>query len=814
MIYRCTRCESGLVYDKKAALLYCKFCGSFYSAEFCTEEDIREMSENEPVRGVDHFSAGRPTFDSMSMDFPDLDEGTSILTSQRSKSSVPQKNNKPVNLFEEPDDLFRHENQLSAFNDRGFWSGKEQSVFQGSGSVFDGMDFQSRESGLSDGLPKIIPTQNENKTNNRGSIEFSADNIFDTTPQTTVQPVVQQPAQTKPATPSPSLASIESAFASATQFAADNNSLSSRKKMFSGMDFDDDFEDQQNKKPDTVNIFSKNNYANINGNTQQQTYQQPATQNVGYSAPVVEEPVAETHVPQFNVPQYNVTQSQPTVEPAVQQTYSQPAYEQPMQQTYSQPAYQQPEQQTYSQPAYQQPEQQTYSQPAYQQPEQQTYSQPAYQQPVQQTYSQPVQPAAEKPKNFDYLFNTTQTGSFNNSNGIDDLDEFDDAAFNRSKGKATAFNTSSTFKPESEKVDVNEPTDIEMKIYFCTTCNTKVMVHDGDVSSYCSFCGNSTVIYDRTLTLDKPKKILPFRLTKENAMNVIKDRLGYNRYSLDEVRDLEIDEVNGVYIPYWVYQTEIERSMDITVTEEVPVEGPMAKKGQTETRTSNYSKKGSNRYHVYLDACKSLNDVMAERLEPFHMDKMVKFNTTHLRGYYAEKYDIVSAERLEDAHVSSQMFMDRDILSQVPGVKKDEKDPDRIINVEKKNIQEKYEVLNTEYVLLPVYFVSVKYMNHSYSVIVNGQTGKVVSNLPLNQQKVKADVIKNGILTGLVFSMLFMLFTSVNFGALSLNFLLALPLAALGYFGFIGYKSKKKYDESYYRMQLSKLQKYAEEGGN
>ena len=51
----------------------------------------------------------------------------------------------------------------------------------------------------------------------------------------------------------------------------------------------------------------------------------------------------------------------------------------------------------------------------------------------------------------------------------------------------------------------------------------------------------------------------------------------------------------------------------------------------------------------------------------------------------------------------------------------------------KQDVQEEYRVEGVEYALLPAYFVNLKYETGRQLVIVNGQTGKVVGNLPTDK---------------------------------------------------------------------------------
>ena len=123
----------------------------------------------------------------------------------------------------------------------------------------------------------------------------------------------------------------------------------------------------------------------INIDTSEPAYSEPAAETPAYTEPEYSEPVAET--PAYTEPAY----SEPAAETPA---YTEPAYSEPAAETpaYTEPAYSEPAAET---PAYTEPE---YSEPAAETP---AYTEPAYSEPVAETpaYTEPAysEPAAETP---------------------------------------------------------------------------------------------------------------------------------------------------------------------------------------------------------------------------------------------------------------------------------------------------------------------------------------------------------------------------------------------------------------------------------
>ena len=138
----------------------------------------------------------------------------------------------------------------------------------------------------------------------------------------------------------------------------------------------------------------------INIDTSEPAYSEPAAETPAYTEPEYSEPVAET--PAYTEPAYSepVAETPAYTEPA----YSEPAAEIP---AYTEPAYSEPAAETpaYTEPAYSEPAAETpaYTEPEYSEPAAETpaYTEPEYSEPAAETpaYTEPEysEPAAETP---------------------------------------------------------------------------------------------------------------------------------------------------------------------------------------------------------------------------------------------------------------------------------------------------------------------------------------------------------------------------------------------------------------------------------
>lgn len=297
----------------------------------------------------------------------------------------------------------------------------------------------------------------------------------------------------------------------------------------------------------------------------------------------------------------------------------------------------------------------------------------------------------------------------------------------------TAYNRE--LKKEPELVQEAEEF-METNIYHCSSCGAELMLSGTEASTFCSYCGSSTIVFDRVSKEVRPKWIIPFKLTQEQALRSIKENFSKGDYIPSKIRALTVDKVHAIYMPYWLFDTDIRRRMEVEV--------------RSDDGIFRYMRDASCRYkNVTFDAAKRLNNEMSRRLEPFHTEDLVDFDVAYLSGFYADRYD-VTKEATKTANLQRcREFLDDAILDSCPHANK--MGIGSLLNYKKKDVWEKYEIEKAEYALLPAYFVNIKYDTGRELVIVNGQTGKVVANLPYEKEQIVKKFVKNSLIACPIF---------------------------------------------------------------
>ncbi len=297
--------------------------------------------------------------------------------------------------------------------------------------------------------------------------------------------------------------------------------------------------------------------------------------------------------------------------------------------------------------------------------------------------------------------------------GIDGVDFSHDM-----KGDAAVDETT---KSEEDLSGDDRTAYMKMDLYSCTSCGAKLMMNSKETASFCAYCGQPTIIFERVSDELQPDIVVPFSITKEKAVSLIKEKFMQGRFVPDEIKNFEVDKLRGIYIPFWLVSTNNRCEMKIVATRTEREFGKEVKK------TINVFRDLECDYdRITFDASRRLNNTISKRLEPYDMSKAVTFDMGYLSGFYADRYDVPASEAVYMAKQRSETFIETQIFEDCADMGA----------LRKKSDEKTTNVTDIEYAMLPAWFITFRYKGIIYTVVVNGQTGKVVGNVPVNKSRV------------------------------------------------------------------------------
>ena len=270
-----------------------------------------------------------------------------------------------------------------------------------------------------------------------------------------------------------------------------------------------------------------------------------------------------------------------------------------------------------------------------------------------------------------------------------------------------------------------------MRAYNCTTCGAELLCDDTTAATSCPYCGNPTVIPGKFSGVDRPDYVIPFKVDKKQAVNAFKDYYkGRKLLPGSFASDNHIEEIKGVYVPFWMFTGEVEGSARYEAYKD-----DTRRAGNEEIiKRSHYDvlRDGSMRFEkIPVDASRNMPDDLMDSIEPFDYKELRPFAMEYMPGYLANKYDVSKEEsrkRAEDRAVGSFRSALRDSVKNYSSV-----------SVRQQN--EKTHSEKTDYGMLPVWLLSTNWQGKNYIFAMNGQSGKMIGDLPVSKGKLAAWVI-------------------------------------------------------------------------
>ncbi len=321
----------------------------------------------------------------------------------------------------------------------------------------------------------------------------------------------------------------------------------------------------------------------------------------------------------------------------------------------------------------------------------------------------------------------------------------------------------------------NEPDKMQVKIYTCSQCGGELMSMDTDATAFCSYCGSHQILEERLSMQERPKRIIPFKITKDDCKKAYESRLKRSLFAPKELKDPSyIDEFRSIYMPYWYY--------DFTQ------KGNIALSGTTERRSGDYkiidsyrlSVDADNEYNgIAHDASTSFDDKMSESLAPFDTRQTVPFSTSYLSGFYADIPDVEKTTyETESANIAARETLDKigDFKEFSPYTLKELND---VQAVSKTLTKTKL----VESAMFPVWFLSYRKDDRVAYAAINGQTGKMTADIPIDQKRYLLGV-------GIVAAIIWVILQTFNIASLQ-GIVLAVVFGAMAgtlVYGMILYK--------------------------
>lgn len=287
-----------------------------------------------------------------------------------------------------------------------------------------------------------------------------------------------------------------------------------------------------------------------------------------------------------------------------------------------------------------------------------------------------------------------------------------------------------------------------LRSYVCRSCGGEIMCDENTAATSCPFCGNPVVMMGQFSGTLKPDCVIPFKLDKKAAKAALKKHYDGKRLLPRVFKEQNhIDEVKGVYVPFWLFDTGADVNMRYKATKVRTWSDSTY--DYTETSFFAVTRGGTIEFEtVPVDGSGKMPDDLMESLEPFDVSKAVDFQTGYLAGYLADKYDVDAAQSALRANERIRKSAEEAFAATVSGY--------GTVTKEAGSIQLHSD--RVRYALFPVWILNTTWEGKNYLFAMNGQTGKMVGDLPLDRAAYRRLLFRlTGIIGGALFVFFFLL---------------------------------------------------------
>lgn len=283
---------------------------------------------------------------------------------------------------------------------------------------------------------------------------------------------------------------------------------------------------------------------------------------------------------------------------------------------------------------------------------------------------------------------------------------------------------------QSDKVEEEaEERQTETVLYECPSCGAQIVTDETTAATFCYYCHNPVVLSGRVSGDFRPDQVVPFEIDRKKAETIFTEWIQKKRFVPDDFfSKKQIETFSGIYFPFWLY--------DCKVNGRMSAEGVRIRvwrsgdREYTETKRYDVSRSGKMEIkHVAKNALKKADKDLVEGILPFDLEHAKPFSTGFLTGFGAEKRDMGQSDFKEMLQNEIREYAQADMKAQASAGYNRVRVLDQSMEIEDEH---------WSYVLLPVWLMTYqdKKKDRVYFFALNGQSGKVCGELPVDYKKI------------------------------------------------------------------------------
>lgn len=262
-----------------------------------------------------------------------------------------------------------------------------------------------------------------------------------------------------------------------------------------------------------------------------------------------------------------------------------------------------------------------------------------------------------------------------------------------------------------------------IRAYVCNTCGGEIIGDGQTAATACPYCGNPVVMMEQFSGVLKPDLVIPFKLDKKAAIAALKNHYSGKRLLPKVFKDENhLKEIQGIYVPVWLFDAGAEADVRYKGTQ--VRHWSDSRYNYTQTSYFAVTRSGTLQFsQIPVDGSSKMDNTLMESIEPFDVSEAVDFQTAYLSGYLADRYDSDAESCIPRANERIKRSTEEAFASTVVGY----------TSLIPEHSGVKLSHGKAKYALYPVWILNTKWNGKSYTFAMNGQSGKMVGDLPMDK---------------------------------------------------------------------------------
>ncbi|KPL73086.1 hypothetical protein ADN00_14950 [Ornatilinea apprima] len=270
----------------------------------------------------------------------------------------------------------------------------------------------------------------------------------------------------------------------------------------------------------------------------------------------------------------------------------------------------------------------------------------------------------------------------------------------------------------------------------CEQCGAATSVPENAISGTCSFCASNKIhIADLPVEELQPKYIIPFSINQNQLKTIVSNWLGKGWFHPQSLSSsATVNSFRGVYLPFWTFDAEINADWKALVGYERSERYYDAGSKEWKTRTTidwrwEDGQVNQSFDDILIPGTRKVSQRILEEIQPFDLNALQSFSPDFLAGWQANHFDLSLQEAWDTAKDKMREKNREACYADIP-----------THHVRNFSMSADFANETWRYIFLPVFLSTYHFEEKKYQVMINGQTGEIAGQKPVEWWKIWAAI--------------------------------------------------------------------------